>query len=278
LALLKVAVIVSTYNAIEALHKTLLCLCQQTYPAFEVWLADDGSTDETRAFVEQFKANHPQLALHHVWHPDEGFRKAAITNQAVAASTGDYLIFLDGDCLVPPEFVATHVRLAKAGCYISGGSQINLPPHVHNIITPAHLQNAEVFTWAWLQHHTPGLHGLWRFHPWVVACAGVIDAVIMGPNQFKGCNTSCWRSDFKAVGGFNTTLEGYGYEDRDIGLRLLASGVWGQRHQVALRYLHCNHHRPYADLSTIKANKAKIMQRPWWQVYSAFIASRLKSV
>jgi glycosyltransferase involved in cell wall biosynthesis len=273
--LLKVAVIVSTYNAVEALHKTLLCLYQQTYPYFEVWLADDGSTEETRAFVAQFKADYPKLALHHVWHPDEGFRKAAITNQAVAASTGDYLVFLDGDCLVPPQFVAAHVHLAKSGCFVSGGSQINLPPQVHSAITPTQLHHAEVFTWAWLQQHTPSLHGLWRFHPWVVAWAWLLDALIVGPNQFKGCNASCWRSDFNAIGGFDTSFEGYGYEDRDLGLRLLAKGIWGHRHQVALRYLHCDHPRPYVDMAIIKTNKHKVMHRPWWQLYCAFLISRL---
>ena len=58
--------------------------------------------------------------LEHVWHEDRGFRAAEIRNRAILAARGDYCIFLDGDCIVRPDFVATHRRLAEPGWFVTG--------------------------------------------------------------------------------------------------------------------------------------------------------------
>ena len=114
-----VSVIVTTYNRPDALRLVLLGLNQQTASNFEVLVADDGSTDETRDMIEALK---PQLSytLQHMWQEDKGFRAARARNLAVAASKGNYLIFLDGDCIPFPEFVSTHQWLAEQGWFISG--------------------------------------------------------------------------------------------------------------------------------------------------------------
>jgi len=267
------SVMISTYNNVPALQKTLWCLEQQTHTAFDVCLADDGSGEETRAFVEAYQASKPPFTLRHVWHEDVGFRKSAIMNKALAASSGAYLVFMDGDILVPKHFLAEHLRLARRGCFMAGGNQVHLPPERHALLEQPQIASGEVFTHAWLKAHTHH-KGVWRFRPWVLAVAGLVDAVVVGPNLFKGCNTGCWRTDFIAAGGFNEALTGYGYEDRDLGLKLLANGVWGHRHQVALRYLHCDHARPYVSPEGIKANKAQVMQQPWWRLYSRYLLKR----
>src|SRR5687768_18341756 len=48
-----------------------------------------------------------------VWHPDEGFRKCTITNKAINAASGEYLIFFDGDCLPPSHCLEAHLRAAR---------------------------------------------------------------------------------------------------------------------------------------------------------------------
>ena len=58
--------------------------------------------------------------LHHVWHPDDGFRLAEIRNRAILAASGDYCIFLDGDCIARANFVAAHRALAKRGWFVTG--------------------------------------------------------------------------------------------------------------------------------------------------------------
>jgi glycosyltransferase involved in cell wall biosynthesis len=73
---------------------------------FELVVADDGSGPDTRAIVERFGAAH-------VRQENTGFRKARIVNEAVRRSRGRTLIFSDGDCVPPAEFVEAH--LAAAG-------------------------------------------------------------------------------------------------------------------------------------------------------------------
>ena len=121
-----ISVIVSTYNREDALEAVLRSLAHQTDRDFEVVVADDGSKPATAELVQAWKAKfgHP---LVHVWHEDRGFRAAEIRNRAILASHGAYVIFLDGDCITRPDFVATHRRLAEPGWFVTGNRVLLSP-------------------------------------------------------------------------------------------------------------------------------------------------------
>ena len=106
---MKLSIIISTYNSEEWLHKVLLGYTIQSENDFEIIVADDGSTDKTKAVVQSFKDKfkHPIL---HVWHEDNGFRKCRILNSAIIKSNTDYLLFTDGDCIPRKDFVANHLK------------------------------------------------------------------------------------------------------------------------------------------------------------------------
>ena len=76
-------------------------------------IADDGSGPETKKVVEDFQKIFP-VPLIHAWQKDLGFRLAASRNNACKLSSGDYLIFLDGDCIPKKDFVEKHRKLADA--------------------------------------------------------------------------------------------------------------------------------------------------------------------
>src|SRR5262245_51976134 len=92
----RIAVILSTYNAPERLAPTLTGYAAQRGAEFEIVVADDGSTDATRDVIEQ-AAHAYGITIRRVWQPDVGFRKCRILNQAALATDADYLIFSDGD-------------------------------------------------------------------------------------------------------------------------------------------------------------------------------------
>ena len=123
-----ISVIVTTYNREDALEAVLRSLARQTDQDFEVIVADDGSKAPTAALVEAWKAKLGHR-LDHVWHEDRGFRAAEIRNRAILASRGDYVVFLDGDCIARPDFVATHRRLAERGWFVTG-NRILLSPEL----------------------------------------------------------------------------------------------------------------------------------------------------
>lgn len=113
------SVIISTYNRPDALEAVLTGFSSQTCNNFEVLIADDGSTEETADTILQFapKAGYP---LRHIWHEDKGFRVAMIRNRTVAQAQGEYLIFVDGDCIPLPHFIERHLRMAEQGWFTAG--------------------------------------------------------------------------------------------------------------------------------------------------------------
>ena len=78
---MKVSVIITTYNAVEWLQKVLIGYSVQTECDFEIVIADDGSTSETKDLISQFSSKFKNPIIH-VWHEDKGFRKSEILNKA----------------------------------------------------------------------------------------------------------------------------------------------------------------------------------------------------
>ena len=116
---MKISFIVLTYNRADALLAVLSSLASQCGTAHEVLIADDGSRpDQVRMLHEHCPFFH--CPVRHVWHPDTGFTAARARNLAASHASGDYLIFLDGDCVPNKAFVAEHTRLAEAGCFLNG--------------------------------------------------------------------------------------------------------------------------------------------------------------
>ena len=114
-----ISVIVSTYNRPDALDATLRSLSRQAEQEFRDRRRGRRIGAATRDLVRTWAAK-LDIPLRHVWQEDRGFRLAEIRNRAIAASAGDYLIFLDGDCMARPDFVAAHRALAEPGFFVGG--------------------------------------------------------------------------------------------------------------------------------------------------------------
>ncbi len=115
-----ISVVVATYNRPDALAAVLRSLGKQDDTNFEIVVADDGSGPETADVVKRAQAT-IAVPIYHVWQEDTGFRLAAARNRATAQANGDYLIYLDGDCLVRQHFVRAHRALAERGWCVTGG-------------------------------------------------------------------------------------------------------------------------------------------------------------
>ena len=223
---MQISVILATYNRVDALSLVLQSLDTQTDMNFEVVIADDGSRSDTKLLIEQFRRT-SRFAIQHVWHEDQGFRLAKIRNLAIAASKGDYLIFLDGDCITQPDFIARH-RTFKEQNFLVTGSRILLGKKLTQQICDSGVWNFSGFKRAALVNRfTMQLNKFsslffkvpdnrWRIYSKFVW------------RRIKGCNLACWKSDAQAIGGFDEELIGWGHEDADFVFRL-------QTHQQVLR-------------------------------------------
>src|SRR3990167_2945779 len=100
----KASVILATYNWPEALALVLSGLVTQTEKNFEVVIADDGSEEATKKVITKYQARNI-FSIKHLWQENKGFRKCRILNQAIAASRGEVLVFLDGDCVPHRDYI-----------------------------------------------------------------------------------------------------------------------------------------------------------------------------
>jgi glycosyltransferase involved in cell wall biosynthesis len=248
-----ISVIVTTYNREDALEAVLASLARQSDQNFEVIVADDGSKQPTAALVERWKTEIGHR-LEHVWHEDCGFRAAEIRNRAILAARGEYVVFLDGDCIARPDFVATHRRLAERGWFVTGNRILLSPGLTAKVLS----EKLSVETWRlpdWVGQRWRG--GINRL--------GALLHLPLGPlrrlrrNAWRGarsCNLAVWRSDLTRVDGFDAAYYGWGKEDSDIIVRLQRAGVRRKDGVFATGVLHLWHAE--ADRSALSANEKKL--------------------
>jgi len=240
----KISVIVSTYNAPVFLDMVLRSLARQrTRVAYEVVVADDGSGPATAGLIARRQPDFP-VPLLHAWQPDTGFRLAESRNNALLLASGDYVVFLDGDCLVTEDFIATHARLAETGKFVAGARCYIKRRRTEKLLAAGRPERRlSRFVWFWLalaaQANRPfqllNLPGNWRRnrHPaqW---------------QKVQTCNLGTWRDDVERVDGFDSSYVGHGLEDSDFALRLLRAGVRRKSGRYAAVVLHLWHPRPGA--------------------------------
>ena len=248
-----ISVIVTTYNREDALAASLRSLGRQTDRDFEVIVADDGSGPATAALVETFKSSIGHRVVH-VWHEDKGFRAGEIRNRAVLAARGDYIVFLDGDCIARPDFVAIHRRLAEQGCFVTG-NRILLSRELTAQVLRDGLSPENWSCATWLKE---------RFRGGVNRLSALLH-LPLGPlrrlrrKQWKGArsaNLAIWRADLLAVDGYDADYAGWGKEDSDIIVRLLRAGVTRKDGSFATGVIHLWHAE--ADRSALPENERKL--------------------
>lgn len=248
-----ISVVVTTYNREDALAAVLSALSRQADRGFEVVIADDGSRPATAALVERWR---PRLGvpLGHVWQEDKGFRAAEIRNRAILACRGDYCVFLDGDCIARPDFIATHRRLAEPRWFVTG-NRVLLSPALTEAVMRDGLQPDAWTASEWIAHRRRG--GANRLAAVLRLPLGPIRK--LGPGQWRGarsCNLAVWRSDLDRVDGFDASFAGWGREDSDLLIRLLHAGVRRKDGRFATGVIHLWH--PEADRAQLAANDDRL--------------------
>jgi glycosyltransferase involved in cell wall biosynthesis len=248
-----ISVIVTTYNREDALDAVLRSLARQSDRDFEVVVADDGSQASTAALVENWKARLGRR-LERVWHEDRGFRAAEIRNRAILVSRGAYCIFLDGDCIARPDFVAAHRRLAEPGWFVTG-NRVLLSPQLSAKILGEKLAPETWILTTWLTQRARG--GVNRVSALLRLPLGPLRR--LRKNTWQGArsaNLAVWRSDLDKVDGFDADYSGWGKEDSDIIVRLLRAGVKRKDGAFATGVLHLWHAE--ADRGRLAVNERRL--------------------
>ncbi len=250
------AIIVLTYNRPKALLAVLRSLQPQLGARDELWIADDGSNAANVELLRTGLQDGPGT-LHHVWHPDIGFTASRARNMSAAQTQADYLLFLDGDCLVPPHWLAQHRALARAGCFVNG-SRVLLSPGLTRRIEEDDLDVTRWGARPWLAARWAGdcnkLSHLLRFPGWPMR-----ERARFSWKGIRSCNFGLWRSDFVAVNGFDESFQGWGHEDADLVLRLHNAGLMRRNGFWATEVLHLWHREN--DRSREQSNRERVRAR-----------------
>lgn len=251
-----VALIISTYNSPRQLELTLESVCRQSVMPEEVIIADDGSTQYTRAIVKRFKEQLSSRVVH-CWQPDRGFQLSAIRNKAIREASSEYIVSIDGDLILHPHFIRDHLQVCQPGMFIQGSRVL-----VSEQLTMDILNGKEPVGLNWL---SGGIKN--RLN---AICSAFLSRLIAGRRDSKlgfldgirGCNMAFWRRDCLAVNGFNEDIHGWGREDSEFVIRL-------ENHHVHRRNLKFGgvvyhlHHEKYSRES-LRQNDA-ILKRTYLQ-------------
>lgn len=223
---MKVSIIAAVYKDVRALELIIDAMRRQTYKNFELVVAEDGDDPAIRECVAKVK----DINILHTSQEDLGIRKSRSQNNAIIASTGTYLIFIDGDCIPYSNFIEGHIKLSQKDAVVAG-RRVNLGQGYSSKlrsgeISPMHLEKSFL-------RHIPSLHKDGATH---IEQGVALDRSGFMYNRllcrFKrntdliGCNFSCYKRDILSINGFDESYPGTSLaDDTDIQWRFVGNGL-----------------------------------------------------
>jgi glycosyltransferase involved in cell wall biosynthesis len=251
-----ISVVITTYNRPDALSAVVEACFAQSDKDFEIIIADDGSTANTKDCIRALKTRSP-VPLEHIWQPDEGFRAAMARNRGILAARGQYIIFLDGDCIPQHDFIAQHRKLARPG-YLVTGSRVLLSQAMTARVLAERLDLdrasfARKLGFRLGGHVNKLLQVLVRWPDLWRERSG------FSWRRIKSCNLGVWRSDLEMVNGFDESFTGWGHEDSDLVVRLFNAGVLRKDGAFATEVFHLWHREAQRDQAS--SNRRVVLER-----------------
>lgn len=250
----KISIIISTYNYPSALQLVLLALNEQQDDNFEVVIADDGSLPATKELIDKLSPN-LKFQVTHVWQPDDGFRVAQIRNKAIARCSGEYLLFIDHDCIPRINFIAKHRKLMERNFFVAGGRVLLNEKYTHQVISqqiPLWRKGYWFFCWHRLLSN-------------VNRCLTLLSIPLgrlrnLEKTSWKRTKNliGIWKKDIIAINGYNEDFHGWGYEDSEMVVRIIHSGVHKKLGKFATEVIHLYH--PIASRDNTDKN-LKLLQQ-----------------
>lgn len=229
------SLVIAVYKNIPALDLILRGLEQQSFRDFEVVIAEDNESLEMKNFIETTQKQ-SFFTLKHVSQPDKGFQKDKALNKAVAFSDSDYIVFIDGDCMLHKHFLKAHFENREEGIALFGRR-----------VMLSEKMTAQLYSHATISDMS--LYQLLITHCKRIDCAfylPFLPSPIQTTTGIWGCNWSIHKKSLIAVNGFDEDFikPGFG-EDTDIEWRLFQLGIKLKKIKFRAIQYHLHHEENY---------------------------------
>lgn len=211
---MRVSLIITTYNRPDALLLVLRSIERQITLPYEVIIADDGSTNDTKEVVTSFQEK-SDIRVIHSWQKDSGFRAAKSRNKAIAKATGKYIILIDGDMILHPEFINDHINNSELGYFVQGSRVLLTQDKTKQTLDQQKINFSLLSNG--LQNRKNAIHSN--------SLSRLFSNKKNSLRGIKSCNLAFFKQDFISVNGFNNEFEGWGREDSEFIMRLMNRGI-----------------------------------------------------
>lgn len=191
---IELSLIIPLYNRPEEIRELLESLCLQSDSNFEVIVVEDGSTLKSENIVDSFR---DRLKLSYYFKPNSGPGQSR--NYGAERAKGNYFVFLDSDCILPPHYVQEVLSFLEASYVDAFGGPDRADKSFSPIQKAINYSMTSLFT-------TGGIRGnknsVEKFHP-------------------RSFNMGYSKLVFEKTGGFAKMRFG---EDIDMSIRLMKAG------------------------------------------------------
>ena len=210
------SLIICTYNWPEALRLVLVSATLQSIPPNEIIIADDGSDESTLELIQEL-AKKTLIPIIHSWQKDDGCRISHSRNKAIAKSNYEYIIMIDGDTIMHPDFIKDHKLNADKNLYIQGSRVLLQPEFTNKIFREGMFINPAFFS-----NQAKNKLNMIRA-PFISRLSALFHN--QNINRIRGCNFSVYKDNIIQVNGFNEEITLWGREDSEFVQRLFNIGM-----------------------------------------------------
>lgn len=196
----KIAFVVPVFNRPDEMRELLESLCQQSDTDFEIVVVEDGSTEKSDLICQQFS---DRLQIQYYFKENTG--PGLSRNYGIERASANYCIFVDSDCVIPPQYVATVKRFLSKNPVDAFGGPDAADESFSNLQKAINYAMTSFFT-------TGGIRGssekLEKFHP-------------------RSFNMGITKAVYAKTGGFPTIRFAYAKaagEDLDLSIQIIKSG------------------------------------------------------
>jgi len=208
------SLVITTYNWKEALELVLLSVLKQTVLPNEIIIADDGSGDDTKKLINNFKST-TNLNIIHSWQEDDGFRASSSRNKGIAKASGEYIVLIDGDMILHEDFIKDHLFFASKSHFVQGSRVLLTQQKTKDILLNKTVEFS--FFDQGLQNRKNRI----KFN----LLTKMFSKANKNLKGIKTCNMAFFKKDCLSVNGFNEDFVGWGREDSEFAVRLLNNQI-----------------------------------------------------